>query len=149
MKTAKIKLPKIKVKNSGILPLQFYNDFPDGNLVIIEAKKNTPFNIKRVYFINNLFNKKSKRGKHAHKKLKQAIFCINGSFSLTINDGTTKQKIKMDNPYYGVIIAPLLWHEMHDFSSDCVILVIADDYYKESDYIRNYNEFLKFINKKK
>jgi len=138
---------KIKVKNSGIIKLQFFNDFPDGNLVIGEAKKNVPFEIKRVYFINNLFNPKAIRGKHAHKRLKQIIFCLNGSFTLSLDDGTNKQKLIMNNPYYGVRLGPKLWHTMTKFSSDCVILVIANDYFKESDYIRNYDKFLKYINK--
>ena len=140
-------LKKIKVKNSGIVKLQFYNDFPDGNLVIGEVKKNVPFIIKRFYFINNLFNRKSTRGLHAHKKLEQIIFCINGSFTLTLDDGSNRQKIKMDDPYYGIRLGPKLWHTMTKFTSDCVILVLASDHFKESDYIRNYNEFLKYIKK--
>ena len=91
---------KIKVKNSGIVKLQFFDDFPDGNLIIGESNKSVHFQIKRVYFINNLFNKKSIRGKHAHKKLEQIIFCVNGHFTLTLDDGRDKQKINMDNPYY-------------------------------------------------
>jgi len=140
---------KIKVKNSGLVKLQFYNDFPDGNLIIAEGKKNIPFEIKRVYFINNLFNKKSVRGKHAHKKLEQIIFCVNGFFTTTLDDGTTKQRILMNNPYTGIRLGPKLWHEMKNFSSDCVILVLANDYFKKNDYIRDYGEFLKFIGKTK
>lgn len=136
---------KIKVKNSGIIKLQFYNDFPDGNLVIGEAKKNVPFEIKRIYFINNLFNAKAIRGKHAHKKLEQIIFCINGHFILTLDDGKNKQKILMNNNYYGIRLGPKLWHTMTKFSSDCVILVLASDYFKQSDYIRDYEEFIKLI----
>ncbi|MBA3047762.1 FdtA/QdtA family cupin domain-containing protein [Patescibacteria group bacterium] len=138
---------KIKVKNSGIIKLQFFDDFPDGNLVIGEAKKNVPFNIKRFYYINNLFNKKSHRGLHAHKKLEQIIFCVNGHFTLLLDDGEIKQNILIDDPYSGIRLGPKLWHHMTKFSSDCVILVLADDYYKESDYIRNYNKFLEYIKK--
>lgn len=138
---------KIKVKNSGIIKLKFYDDFPDGNLVIGEAKKNVPFDIKRVYYINNLFNKKSIRGKHAHKKLEQIIFCVNGHFILTLDDGKNKQKITMNDPYVGIRLGPKLWHTMEKFSSDCVILVLANDHYKESDYIRDYNEFLEYMKK--
>ncbi len=140
---------KIKVKNSGIIKLQFFDDFPDGNLVIGEAKKSVPFNIKRVYFINNLFNRKSIRGKHAHKKLEQIVFCLNGQFTLFLDDGIDKQAILMDNPYFGVKLGPKLWHTMSKFSSDCVILILASDYFKENDYIRDYDEFLRFIGKKK
>lgn len=139
----------IKVKNSGLIKLQFFNDFPDGNLVIGESKKNVPFKIKRVYFINNLFNKKAIRGKHAHKKLEQIIFCVNGIFTLKLDDGKNKQKILMDNPYYGVRLGPNLWHTMENFSHDCVILVLANDYYMVSDYLRNYDDFKKYIKNKK
>ena len=138
-----MKNPKIKVKNSGIIKLQFFDDFPDGNLVIGEARRNVPFDIKRVYYINNLFNKKSARGQHAHKKLEQIIFCVNGSFVLKLDDGAVKQKIVMDNPYWGVRLGPMLWHSMENFSSDCVILVLADGYFAEKDYIRDYSDFIK------
>lgn len=139
---------KIKVKNSGIIKLQFYNDFPDGNLVIGEGKKNVPFEIKRIYFINNLFNKKAIRGKHAHKKLEQIIFCVNGCFTLTLDDGKNKQKILMDDPCIGVRLGAKLWHTMTKFSSDCVILVLASNYFMENDYIRNYEKFIKYSKNK-
>lgn len=140
---------KIKVKNSGVIKLQSFNDFPDGNLIIGESKKTVPFGIKRVYFINNLFNKSAARGKHAHKKLEQAIFCINGYFTLNLDDGKNKQSIFMNDSRYGIILGPKLWHVMVKFSSDCVILVFASDYYKESDYIRNYKDFLEYAKKNK
>ena len=129
---------KIKVKNASIIKLQFFNDFPDGNLVIGEEKKSVPFPIKRFYFINSLFNKKAIRGLHAHKKLQQIILCINGSFELHLDDGQTKQKILMNDPYTGVYLRAAVWRVMKKFSSDCVILVVASDYYRESDYIRDY-----------
>ena len=140
-----MKPPKIRVKNSGIVRMQFFDDFPDGNLVIGEAERNVPFRIKRVYWINNLFNKKAVRGKHAHKKLEQVIFCVNGSFELALDDGKTRQKIKMDSPCWGVRLRPMLWHTMEKFSSDCVILVLAGDFYREGDYVRDYKEFLKLV----
>lgn len=147
MTKQKVKLPKIKVNFSGIIDAQFYDDFPDGNLVIGESLKSIPFSIKRFYFINNLYNKNAERGKHAHKKLEQVIFCVNGSFNLNLDDGKTKQTIKMNSPYFGVKLGAMLWHTMSDFSADCVILVVASDYYKKNDYIRNYEEFKKLIKK--
>lgn len=140
-------IKKIKVKNSGIIKPQFIGDFPDGNLLIVEARKNIPFDIKRVYVINNLFNKKSCRGFHAHKKLEQVIFCLNGRFILNLDDGQNIQKISMDSSCCGLRLRPKLWHTMTNFSSDCVILVLANDYYKETDYIRKYEDFIKYINK--
>jgi len=136
-------MQKLKVKNSGYVILESFNDYPDGELFIAEAKKNIPFSIKRVYFINSLFLHKSVRGRHAHRKLKQVIFSINGSFSLKLDDGQNKQTIKLKSPKIGVILNKKLWMEMTDFSPNCVILVLASDYYDESDYIRNYDEFLK------
>lgn len=136
---------EIHVKNSGVLTMTFFDDFPDGNLTIAEGMKNIPFEIKRVYFINNLFNKKSVRGKHAHKELEQVIFCINGQFTIDLDDGTTKQSIVLDDSHYGIRLGARLWHEMRDFSNDCVILVLASEYYNEDDYIRSYDEFLKYI----
>lgn len=132
---------KIKVKNSGLVKLNFFKDFPDGDLFIAEAQRNIPHRIRRVYFINNLANKKAVRGKHAHKKLTQVIFCINGFFQLGLDDGKRKQTIKMTNPHEGIIIGPKLWHTMTNFSKNCVILVLADDFYKKGDYIRDYGEF--------
>jgi dTDP-4-dehydrorhamnose 3,5-epimerase-like enzyme len=111
----------------------------------MESLKDVSFEIKRLYYINNLENSISIRGQHAHKELEQAIFCINGSFILGLDDGEKKQKILMNKDNIGVILGKMLWHTMEEFSSGCVLLVVASDYYKESDYIRNYDEFIKKI----
>lgn len=133
---------RISVRNSGVIPLQYFEDYPDGNLAIAEVGKNIPFNIQRVYFINGLHRPEALRGKHAHRELEQIIFCINGSFTLKLDDGRSKQDVRIDTPYVGVRLGPLLWHEMTNFSPDCVILVFANDHYKEEDYIRDYGEFI-------
>lgn len=143
-------MAKKSVKNNKILKidkvkLQSFCDLPDGYLFIGEGEKNIPIPIKRFYFINQLFNPKAIRGMHAHKKLEQIIFCINGSFDLYLDDGVQKTKILMDNPSTGVRLRKRVWHSMTNFSRDCVILVVANDYYDEKDYIRNYEEFLEYI----
>ena len=139
---------KIKVKHSSLIKLQSFNDFPDGNLIIAESQKNIPFKIKRVYFINNLFNKKALRGLHAHKKLEQVIICVNGYFYLTLDYCKNHQKIKMkDEGCYGVKIGPKVWRVINNFSKDCVILVLASEHFKPDDYIRNYEEFLNYVKK--
>jgi len=120
-------------------------DSPDGSLTILEALKEISFNIKRVYYINNLIQANSIRGKHAHKELEQALFCISGHFTMKLDDGENSQIIKVSNNSRGLFIGPLLWHEMTDFSSNCVILVLASDYYNESDYLRSYDKFLNYI----
>ncbi|MDO8503521.1 MAG: FdtA/QdtA family cupin domain-containing protein [bacterium] len=136
---------KIRVRSSGMVTLKYFEDPPDGNLYIGEALRHIPFKVKRFFFVNKLDNPDALRGKHAHKKLEQVIFCINGSFLLQLDDGKRKQKIKMDNPKMGVFLGRLLWNEMSHFSKDCVILVVASDYYKESDYIRDYREFVNLV----
>lgn len=133
---------RIKVKNSGTIKLATKKDSKRGNLFVATAQKNIPFVIRRAYFINNLHQSKI-RGNHAHKKTIQAIFCLNGSFVLNLDDGRHKQKVLLKNPEIGVLLGAKLWHSMSRFSKNCVILVLASAYYRESDYIRNYDEFKK------
>jgi hypothetical protein len=135
----------LKVKNSELVKLQYFDDFPDGILVIGESLKTVPFEIKRIYYITNLSNPKAVRGKHAHKSLEQYLFCVSGSFHLHIDDGVQKQNILLDNPYRGIKLGPRVWRTMSKFSRDCVILVLASDYYDEHDYIRDYSEFKEYI----
>ena len=122
--------------------LKEINDYPDGNLSVAEESKDIPFHIKRVYYIYDLFNEIAARGKHAHKNLEQVLFCISGSFKLMLDDGKTKTNIEMDTPNEGIYIGNYIWHTMCEFSKDCIILVLASDYFKESDYIRDYDEFI-------
>lgn len=136
-------ITNIDLENSGIFILQVVKDYPDGNLYIAEAQKDTPFEIKRVYWINNFTRPDAQRGKHAHRNLQQAIFCTQGCFTLLLSDGVKKISIVMDTPNKGVYLGPLLWHDMTHFSKNCQILVLASDHYNEADYIRDYNEFLK------
>ena len=125
-------------------------DFPGlgderGGLIALEGNDSVPFEIKRVYYI--LDTKKGvSRGFHAHKVLKQLAVCIAGSCHFILDNGLEKEEIILDSPLKGLIIDKMIWHEMHDFSEDCVLLVLASAHYDENDYIRNYNEFLKEVN---
>lgn len=136
---------QIVVRNSGWVLLKQIDDGMDGSLGILEAGRDIPFDIKRVYYITNLLNARSVRGKHAHKTLWQAIFCISGSFKLGLDDGTTSQEIRMWCSNAGIILGPGLWHTMSEFSSGCVLIVAASDYYDPADYIRDYSEFMTFV----
>ncbi|MGF1761309.1 FdtA/QdtA family cupin domain-containing protein [Photobacterium sagamiensis] len=111
-----------------------------GKLVALEEKNDIPFDVKRVYYIFSTAQGES-RGHHAHKSLTQLAVCINGSCVMVMDDGIEKEEFILDSPGKGILIEPMQWHEMHSFSSDCVLLVIASDYYQESDYIRSYEEF--------
>lgn len=115
-----------------------------GSLVALEAGKSVPFEIKRVYY---LFATKDgvSRGFHAHKKLQQMAVCVAGKCRMVLDDGQTREEAWLDSPTKGLLVNDLVWHEMHDFSSDCVMLVLASEHYDESDYLRNYAEFLEEI----
>lgn len=115
-----------------------------GSLIALEANRQVPFDIKRVYYI---FNTKLgvSRGFHAHKTLKQVLVCVSGSCQLIVDDGKKKNKYNLDSPHVGLYIEGLVWREMHNFSEDCVLLVLANEYYDEHDYIRDYAEFTKYV----
>lgn len=111
-----------------------------GSLVALESHKNIPFEIKRVYYI---FDTKSDvvRGLHAHKNLSQVMVCLKGSCRVVLDNGCTKEQVVLDSPDKGLLIDSMIWREMHDFSADCLLLILASEHYAESDYIRDYDEF--------
>lgn len=115
-----------------------------GSLIALEENINIPFTIKRVYY---MYDTKPgvHRGFHAHKSLKQILFCPIGSCVIMLDSGTEKQYIRLDKPTEGLLVEANIWHEMYDFSSDAVLMVLASDYYDESDYIRDYDMFLEYI----
>ena len=119
-----------------------------GWLIALEEGRQVPFTVKRVYFIYGT-NSGVTRGKHAHKKLRQLAICIHGSCRFLMDDGVSKQQIVLDQKTQGLIIEPMVWHEMDDFSHDCVLLVLASDLYEESDYIRSRSAFDSAASKKR
>ncbi len=113
-----------------------------GSLVALETGKTVPFDIKRVYYIFAT-QKAVARGFHAHKNLKQIVVCVTGKCRMVLDDSKVRQEIWLDSPTKGLLISDLVWREMHDFSEDCVLLVLASEHYDESDYIRHYEDFIK------
>ena len=113
-----------------------------GQLVVIEGKDGVPFDIKRVFYIYGT-QKDVPRGNHSHYKTKQYLIAVNGSCKVTLDNGKTKQTFSLDEPNKGLFQDVLIWGTMHDFSQDCVLLVLASEYYDEADYIRDYQKFLK------
>jgi dTDP-4-dehydrorhamnose 3,5-epimerase-like enzyme len=122
-----------------LINFQIFGD-ERGSLISLESFKNIPFEIKRSYYIFKTSPNVS-RGMHAHKNLKQVLIALSGKCEIIIDDGKIKNKILLNSPSQGLYIEGLVWREMQNFSSDCVLLVLADDYFNEEDYIRNYNEF--------
>ena len=119
-----------------------------GQLVSLEEFNDIPFKIKRVYFMYETA-KNTVRGKHAHKNLEQILVCIHGSCKILLDNGREKKVVPLEKPYEGLYVANDMWREMFDFSSDAVLMVFASELYDESDYIRDYDEFLKFVEEKK
>ena len=117
-----------------------------GSLMVLESNKNVPFKVKRIYYILDA-KPDVPRGFHAHKELMQLAFCIKGSCNMIMDNGIEKQQVRIDKSNIGLMIPPMVWHEMHDFSDDCVLLVLASEHYDEADYIRNYDEFINETNK--
>lgn len=117
-----------------------------GALVSLESNINVPFSIKRVYYIFNTMTDVV-RGKHAHRNLKQLAICVSGSCRFVLDDGFSQTSFLLDQPDKALYIEDLTWREMHDFSDDCVLLVLASELYDESDYIRDYAQFLQEVNK--
>ncbi|MEY4489884.1 MAG: hypothetical protein RIQ79_2392 [Verrucomicrobiota bacterium] len=113
-----------------------------GLLVPIEAGKDVPFAIKRVYGLLHM-QAGVVRGAHAHRMLRQVIVALSGACLITLDDGRTKESVALDNPARGLLLEPMVWHEMADFSADCVLLVLAAEHYDEGDYIRDRAEFLR------
>ncbi|HGY0991489.1 TPA: FdtA/QdtA family cupin domain-containing protein [Aeromonas salmonicida subsp. pectinolytica] len=123
-----------------LVSLQAHGD-ERGSLIALEEGVNIPFPVKRVYY---LFKTKDgvRRGFHAHKTLKQVAIAVRGSCRFVLDDGCERVEVMLDNPAQGLIIESFMWREMYDFSEDCVLMVLADQLYDESDYIRDYDCFL-------
>ena len=118
-----------------------------GQLISLEEYNDIPFRIKRVYYMYSTLEGVV-RGRHAHKKLEQILVCINGSCKIRLDNGKEKKVVALEKPYEGLYVSNDMWREMFDFSLDAVLVVFASEVYDESDYIRDYDEFLKFVKNK-
>ena len=118
-----------------------------GQLVALEEGKEIPFQVKRVYYMYDT-GEGVRRGFHAHKCLEQILICVHGSCKILLDNGSEKEIVPLDTPFEGLYVSNDMWREMYDFSSDAVLMVLASELYDEADYIRNYDEFLKFVEEK-
>ena len=114
---------------------------PRGNLTFVEGGRHVPFDIKRVYYLYDVPGG-AERGGHAHRDLHQLIVAMSGSFDIVLDDGHTKMRYHLNRSYYGLYVCPMIWREMDNFSSGAVCLVLASNLYDESDYYRDYDEFM-------
>ena len=115
-----------------------------GSLIALEQNRNVPFEIKRVYY---LFHTREgvRRGLHAHKHTNQLVIPVSGGCMFLVDDGKTSRQVELNKPNQGLLLEGPIWREMFDFTEDCVLMVLSDALYDESDYIRDYQEFLKYV----
>ena len=136
-------MEKYNVYDCTIIELDKHHSDRKGNLSVVENGITLPFNVKRVYYLYDVPGGES-RGSHAHKELSQLIIAASGSFKVTLDDGKVKRTFFLNRPYQGLYVKPGMWRDLEDFSSGAVCMVLASDVYKAEDYIRDYDEFLKF-----
>lgn len=115
-----------------------------GHLVALEENKEIPFTIRRVYYMYGT-GKGVRRGYHAHKSLKQILVCVHGACTIHLDDGIECAEVRLQDPAEGLYVDNNMWREMYDFTDDAVLLVLASELYDESDYIRNYQEFIDYV----
>lgn len=115
-----------------------------GQLIALEEYNDIPFRIKRVYYMYDTISDVV-RGHHAHKHLEQILVCVHGSCKIRLDNGREKKVVVLEKPYEGLYVANNMWREMFDFSPDAVLMVFASEVYDEADYIRDYDEFLRFV----
>lgn len=114
---------------------------PRGNLSFIEQHRHVPFDIQRVYYLYDVPGG-AQRGGHAHKGLHQLIIAMSGSFDVVLDDGRENKRFHLNRSYYGLYVCPMIWRELDNFSSGAVCLVLASNMYDETDYYREYSDFV-------
>ncbi len=117
---------------------------PRGNLTVAEQLKNIPFEVRRVYWTYDI-PAGEHRGGHAHKQCRELVVAVSGSFTVTLTDGQTCSTHLLNRPFQALLIETGVWRTLEDFSSGAVCLVLAEDYFEEEDYIRNYDDFLGYV----
>ncbi len=119
-------------------------NFSEGNLTVVENNSLFPFEVKRVFYLYDIAGGES-RGAHAHKECHQFLIAASGSFEIALDDGVYKRQVFLNRPDMGLHIPPGVWASEMNFSSGAICLVLASHFYKEEDYLRNYDEYLEYI----
>lgn len=136
-------MEKYNVFDCSIIEFDKHHSDRKGNLTVVQNGETLPFDVKRVYYIYDIPGGES-RGAHAHKDLHQLIVAASGSFRVTLDDGNVKRSFTLNRPFQGLYVRPGLWRDLDDFSSGAVCMVLASEVYQQEDYIRDYEEFIKF-----
>jgi dTDP-4-dehydrorhamnose 3,5-epimerase-like enzyme len=134
-------MKRTTVNDCKIIDIRRFSD-TRGYLSVVENGLDIPFDIKRIYYLYMV--PEVARGAHAHKELQQLLIATSGSVDITLDDGVDKKTFHLDKPWKGLLVAPGLWRDLENFSGGAVCMVLASENYNADDYIRNYNDFLKF-----
>ena len=141
-------MAKYNVFDCTMVELHKHHSDRKGNLTVVENGKTLPFDVKRVYYLYDVPGGEN-RGSHAHRDLSQLIIAASGSFRVTLDDGTCKRSFFLNRPYQGLYVKPGMWRDLEDFSSGAVCMVLASEEYDSNDYIRSYEDFIKYRNENK
>lgn len=141
-------MDKYCVYDCSIIELDKHHSDRRGNLTVVQNGEAVPFDVKRIYYLYDVPGGEA-RGAHAHRELSQLIVAASGSFRVTLDDGRAKRSFVLNRPYQALYVKPGIWRDLDDFSSGAVCMVLASELYDEKDYIRNYEDFLKFRNVRK
>ena len=140
-----VRQPQLSVPGCKVITIKTISTAGAGQLSFFEGQHDIPFDMRRIYYISQVPDG-VRRGFHAHKELKQLIFCPYGNIRLFLDDGRgNKDKIELSDPSVGVVVERPVWREMLWCKEDSVLCVAASDYYSEADYIRNYDDFLAYL----
>lgn len=132
----------VSVYNCSVIELKQIQNRA-GNITPVTGNENVPFKISRVFYIYDIPGGED-RGAHAHKECHQFLVAASGSFEVELNDGKTKRTVALNRPYFGLHIPPGIWAAEKGFSSGAVCLVLTSHKYNETDYIREYSDYLDF-----
>jgi hypothetical protein len=135
-------ITKPSIYNCSVIELNKVHN-RSGNLTALEDRMHIPFDVKRLYYLYDVPGG-AERGGHAHKGLQQLIVAASGCFDVVLDDGKNRKVVELNRPYYGLHVIPGIWRELINFSSGAICLVLASEKYDAEDYIRDYNEFLKY-----
>ena len=134
---------RFSVFDCSIIELDRHHSLRKGDISVVENGETVPFAVKRVYYLDDVPGG-VERGGHAHKALSQFIVAASGAFTVTLNDGRVKRSFMLNRPYQGLLVKPGIWRDLSDFSSGSVCLVLASEKYNALDYIRDFEDFMKY-----
>ena len=137
----------MKHLNTALIDFPKITD-PRGNLTVAQAHTDVPFAVKRAYWVYDVPGGEC-RGGHAHKLCKEVLIALSGSFHVTVDNGEEQKTVLLNHPYQGLLIDTDVWRTLDDFSSGAVCLVLASEPFDEDDYIREYDDFLHYVEDKK